>query len=80
MFRAVNVARKFADTLPYQSPEMATGLSYDSKSDIWSLGCVVYEMATRTLPVSDSTFFHCQQFHATRAETCWHMYINVVVE
>lgn len=29
----------------YISPEMCAGKSYDDKSDIWALGCIVYEMA-----------------------------------
>nr|XP_018668558.1 serine/threonine-protein kinase Nek8-like isoform X1 [Ciona intestinalis] len=31
----------------YISPEICEGKSYDEKSDIWALGCILYEMVTR---------------------------------
>jgi len=31
----------------YISPEICEGKPYDEKSDIWALGCILYEMATR---------------------------------
>lgn len=34
----------------YASPEVWKDLSYDCKSDIWSLGCVLYEMITLKPP------------------------------
>uniref|UniRef100_A0A914PTL3 non-specific serine/threonine protein kinase n=1 Tax=Panagrolaimus davidi TaxID=227884 RepID=A0A914PTL3_9BILA len=38
-------AQTVVGTPYYISPEMCEGRSYNSKSDIWALGCILYEMA-----------------------------------
>lgn len=46
------------DSLPYMAPEVISGEGWNSKADVWSLGCVLIEMLTGKIPWSDiSTTF-----------------------
>ncbi|GAM18256.1 hypothetical protein SAMD00019534_014310 [Acytostelium subglobosum LB1] len=47
-------AHTFVGTPHYMSPEQILG-KYNDKSDVWSVGCLVYEMATHRPPFYDAT-------------------------
>ncbi|KLO19564.1 kinase-like protein [Schizopora paradoxa] len=51
-------ANTYVGTPYYMSPELIQEKSYDTKSDIWSLGCLIYELCASKPP------FHEAQTHS----------------
>lgn len=50
-----HLANTYVGTPYYMSPEIVSELSYTHKSDIWSLGCIIYELCQLTPPFNAKT-------------------------
>ncbi|KAG6825152.1 hypothetical protein H0H87_010150, partial [Tephrocybe sp. NHM501043] len=49
-----NFANTYVGTPYYMSPELMQEKAYDTKSDIWSLGCVIYELCALKPPFHEA--------------------------
>ncbi|KAG6914843.1 hypothetical protein DXG01_014975 [Tephrocybe rancida] len=49
-----NFANTYVGTPYYMSPELMQEKAYDTKSDIWSLGCVIYELCAFKPPFHEA--------------------------
>lgn len=46
------MSKRTVQTRYYRSPEIIFGLNYDFKIDLWSLGCLLYELITGTIMIN----------------------------
>ncbi|KAF3941691.1 Myosin-IIIB [Dactylella cylindrospora] len=62
-----HMATTYVGTPYYMSPEIVCDLPYTSKSDIWSLGCVIYELCALSPPFDAKSLpALCQKIQAGR--------------
>jgi serine/threonine protein kinase len=50
----INRKKEEIDFSPYKSPEILKNENYDNKCNIWSLGCILYEMAFKKLAFNNN--------------------------
>ena len=50
MIKTFSKANTFLGTPYYMSPELCEGKPYNAKSDIWALGCILYELCSLKKP------------------------------
>jgi NIMA (never in mitosis gene a)-related kinase len=50
--QSASVMKSFVGTILYSCPEIVQSQPYTEKADIWSLGCILYELMTFSQPFS----------------------------
>ena len=61
MIKSHDFASTYVGTPFYMSPEICAAEKYTLKSDIWSLGCIIYELCSRDPPFNAKTHFQLVQ-------------------
>ncbi len=46
--QSASVMKSFVGTILYSCPEIVQSQAYTEKADVWSLGCIIYELITFT--------------------------------
>jgi NIMA (never in mitosis gene a)-related kinase 2 len=61
MIQSHDFASTYVGTPFYMSPEICAGEKYTHNSDIWSLGCIMYELCTREPPFNANSHLQLVQ-------------------
>lgn len=75
LMQSHDFASTYVGTPFYMSPEICGAERYTLHSDIWSLGCIMYELCARAPPFNAKTHFHLvQKIKDGRVEPLPNMY------
>lgn len=61
MIKSHDFASTYVGTPFYMSPEICAAEKYTLKSDIWALGCIIYELCAREPPFNAKSHFQLSQ-------------------
>lgn len=75
LMQSHDFASTYVGTPFYMSPEICAAERYTSKSDIWSLGCIMYELCQRAPPFNAKSHFALvQKIKEGRVDPLPHIY------
>lgn len=65
--RTQNLMTSMVGTPIYMAPELLRNQPYSAKSDLWSVGCIMYEMLTGNVAFTCNMYHELMQLHASWA-------------
>ena len=79
-YKQYTVTQNKQGTLHYAPPEILTGGKYNKKADIWSLGCIIYELLTLRIYYKDNIYDDIAKIDNTIYNDKWQRLIDSLLE